>query len=868
MDTYNSDFEKDIYRFWEENDLFKPEVNKDGKPFSMVIPPPNVTGALHIGHALNQTLQDIFARYKRMCGYSVLWLPGTDHAGIATQTMVERDLAKKGIKKEEIGRDAFIEKVWEWKNTYGNRIIDQIKRLGASCDFSRLRFTMDEGLSRAVRKAFVELYNAGYIYKGEYIINWCPSCHTALSDLEVEYEEENSKLYYLKYFLENSDDFLVVATTRPETLFGDTAVAVNPKDERYKHLVGKKVVLPLVNKLIEIIEDEYVDMSFGSGVVKITPAHDVNDFEVGKRHNLDIIIAIDDYGKMTHNAPGLEGVDRFEARKITIEKLKEANLIYKIEDYVHSVGHCYRCGTVIEPYISKQWFVKTKDLAKKAIEVVENGSIKFIPKHWEKTYFEWMYNIKDWCISRQIWWGHRIPAYTCKQCGEVFVSENPIDKCPKCSGKLIPETDVLDTWFSSALWPFSTLGWPDNTEDLKKFYPTSLLVTGFDIIFFWVARMIMMGMFFMNDVPFKDVYIHALVRDKFGQKMSKTKGNVIDPLDVIEKYGADSLRFTLAILAAQGRDIKLSYDQIESYRRFMNKIWNAYRFIEMNTKDFQPAVNTNAYSSASLWIKSRLSKAIEQVRQSLDDYKFNEAADSIYQFVWHEFCDYYIEMSKAHIGKDEFSDEVKGTLLEVFEQLLRLLHPFVPFISEFLWQKLPNKSAKSIMIAKYPHSQEFATQIEEEFECLIELIKAMRILRSENTIAATKKLSFYFRPINEFAKNIIEKYQKYVLLLANAKEISIIKTDVPKSFIQPTKYGDIFLEAGQNIDVEGEILRLKKVIEKAQVSIDFLNKRLRNQEFISKAPKQLIEKSKKELQEAILIKENTKKRIEQLQSVL
>lgn len=868
MDTYNSDFEKDIYKFWEENGFFKPEINKDAKPFSMVIPPPNVTGVLHIGHALNQTLQDIFARYKRMCGYSVLWLPGTDHAGIATQTMVERDLAKKAIKKEDIGKEAFIEKVWEWKNTYGGRIIDQIKRLGSSCDFSRLRFTMDEGLSKAVKKAFVELYNAGYIYRGEYIINWCPSCHTALSDLEVEYEEQQSKLYYLKYFIEGSDEFLVVATTRPETLFGDTALAVNPKDERYKRFVGKKVILPIVNKLISVIEDDYVDMSFGSGVVKITPAHDANDFEVGKRHNLETVIAIDDTGKMTHNALDLEGLDRFEARKITIEKLKEANLIYKTQDYKNSVGHCYRCNTVIEPYVSKQWFVKTKKLAKEAIEVVENGSIKFIPKHWEKTYFEWMYNIKDWCISRQIWWGHRIPAYTCKECGAFYVSEEPLQKCPKCSGELLQETDVLDTWFSSALWPFSTLGWPDKTSDLEKFYPTSLLVTGFDIIFFWVARMIMMGMFFMEDVPFKDVYIHALVRDKHGQKMSKTKGNVIDPIEVIDKYGADSLRFTLAILAAQGRDIKLSYDSIESYRRFMNKIWNAYRFIEMNTKDFQVSATIHDYSSASGWIKSRLSKAIDQITQSLDEYKFNEAAESLYQFIWHEFCDYYIEISKAHINKDEFSDEVKQTLLEVFEQILRLLHPFAPFISEFLWQKLPLKSGDSIMLAFYPKKGDENIELEQEFECLIELIKAMRVLRSENNIATNKKLTYYFKPFNKDYQKIIQDYKKYVLLLANVQELFIIEKDAPKSFIQPTKYGDIFLEAGQFIDVEGEILRLKKVIEKAQASVDFLNKRLRNEEFVAKAPKELIEKNKQELQETILVRENAKKRIEQLERVL
>ncbi len=867
MDSYNSSFEKDIYKFWEESGLFKPEVNMHGKPFCMVIPPPNVTGALHIGHALNQTLQDIYARYKRMQGYSVLWIPGTDHAGIATQTMVERDLAKKGIKKEDIGKEAFIEKVWEWKNNYGNRIIDQIKRLGASCDFSRLRFTMDEGLSRAVKKAFVELYNAGFIYQGEYIINWCPSCHTALSDLEVEYKEEHSKLYYLKYFLENAEEFLVVATTRPETLFGDTAVAFNPHDDRYKHLVGKKVKLPLVGRLIPVIEDEYVDESFGSGVVKITPAHDSNDFEVGKRHNLDIVIAIDDRGKMTQNALDFEGIDRFEARKLTIEKLKEANLIYKIEDYVHSVGHCYRCNTVIEPYISKQWFVKTKELAKKAKEVVLDGRIKFIPKHWEKTYFEWMDNIRDWCISRQIWWGHRIPAYVCKQCNEVFVSEQNIKTCPKCSGELVQETDVLDTWFSSALWPFSTLGWPDVTQDLKKFYPTDLLVTGFDIIFFWVARMIMMGMFFMNDVPFRDVYIHALVRDKFGQKMSKTKGNVIDPLEVIDKYGADSLRFTLAILAAQGRDIKLSYEQIESYRRFMNKIWNAYRFIEINTKDFSPNNRITTYSSASVWIKSRLTKSTNQLVQSLDEYKFNEAAETLYQFVWHEFCDYYIEMSKAHINKDEFSDETKQTLLEVFEQILRLLHPFAPFISEFLWQKLPLKSAKSIMIASFPTPKNENAEIENEFECLIELIKSMRVLRSENSIPTNKKLHFYFKPLNQETRDIVQNYKKYILLLANASELSIIDKDVPKSFIQPTKYGDVFLEA-ENVDVEGEIVRLKKVVEKAQASIDFLNKRLRNEEFVSKAPKELIDKNKQELQEAISIREVSRKRIEQLESVL
>ncbi|AEA33982.1 valine--tRNA ligase [Hippea maritima] len=867
---YSPSFETKWYEFWEKNGYFQP-ANKEGKEnFSIVIPPPNVTGALHIGHALNGTLQDIMVRYKRMKGYNVLWVPGTDHAGIATQNMVEKDLASKGIKKEDLGREKFVEKVWEWKEKYGNRIINQIKRLGLSCDWSRLRFTMDEQLSKAVRKVFVQLYKEGLIYKDKYIINWCPRCHTALSDLEVEHKDETGKLYYIEYPFEDGSGGVVVATTRPETMFGDTAVAVNPNDERYKDVIGKNVVLPIKDKLIPIIADEYVDMEFGTGVVKITPAHDPNDFEVGRRHNLDIVVAIDDYGKMTDEALHFKGMDRFECRSKLVAELEGKGFIKNVAEIKHAVGQCYRCHTTIEPYVSEQWFVKTKPLAEPAIEAVKNGDTRFVPKNWEKTYFEWMYNIKDWCISRQLWWGHRIPVWKCEDCGKYTVSEDEPKACEHCgSDKLVQEEDVLDTWFSSALWPMSTLGWPNQTDDLKRFYPTSLLVTGFDIIFFWVARMMMMGLHFMKDVPFRDVYIHALVRDQYGQKMSKTKGNVIDPLEVVEKYGADSMRFTLAILAAQGRDIKLSEDKIEGYKRFMNKIWNAYRFIKINTEGMELKEKPKKLSPASIWIKSRLAKTIRKVEQSLSEYKFNEAASAIYQFIWHEFCDYYIEMSKVHMD-DEFSYSIKFTLLEVFEATLRLLHPFTPFITEELWQKLPNKKGDSIIIAEYPEYKEsmISEDIEAAMDIVLDTIRSIRNLRSENNIQPSKKIKVYMKVEDEKTQSIIINFKNYVYALAGVDNLIMTNKPDEECIVQSTIYGDIFLPVEGNIDVKKEVERLTKLIKKQEKSLSFLNSKLNNQAFLEKAPKELIEQKKAEFEDVSRLYQKTKSRLEQLKGLV
>ncbi len=866
-EKYNPNFEQKWYEYWESNGYFKPKDDDKDKPtYSIVIPPPNVTGVLHIGHALNGTLQDIMIRYKRMKGYDVLWVPGTDHAGIATQNMVEKDLAKEGKKKEDLGREAFVERVWAWKKKYGNRIVDQMKRLGLSCDWSRLRFTMDEQLSKAVRKVFVELYNEGLIYKDKYIINWCPRCHTALSDLEVEHNDENGKLYSIEYPFEDGNGGVIVATTRPETMFGDTAVAVNPNDERYKDIIGKNVILPIKNKKIPVIADEYVDMEFGTGVVKITPAHDPNDFEVGRRHNLDIVVVIDDNGIMTDEAIHYNGLDRFECRSKLVNELESKGFIRNIAEHKHSVGHCYRCKTTIEPYVSKQWFVKTKQLAEDAMDAVEKGDTRFVPKAWEKTYFEWMNNIRDWCISRQLWWGHRIPVYKCEECGKYTVVEDEPTACQHCgSSRLKQEEDVLDTWFSSALWPMSTLGWPDKTDDLNKFYPTSLLVTGFDIIFFWVARMMMMGIHFMKDVPFKDVYIHALVRDQHGQKMSKTKGNVIDPMDVINKFGADSMRFTLAIFAAQGRDIKLSEDRIEGYKKFMNKIWNAYRFIEINTKDLDIKEKPKKLSAASIWIKSRLAKTIKDVETALSEYKYNEAANAVYQFIWHEFCDYYIEMSKVHMD-DEYSYAVKYTLLDVFETTMRLLHPFTPFITEELWNKLPNKKGESIMVADYPEfkTQDVAEDIESSMDMVIDIIKSIRNLRNENNIAPSKKIKVYMNISDAKQQAVIVSFKNYIYALAGVDNLIITEKVEEQCLIQSTIYGDIYLPVEGNIDVEKELVRLNKLLKKQEKSLSFLNNKMNNQAFLDRAPKELIEEKKKELSEITELYNKTKERIKQL----
>ncbi len=871
MTAYNPDFEEGIYNMWEKSNLFCPKTDEKKENFCIVIPPPNITGILHIGHALNETLQDILVRWKRMQGYNVLWLPGVDHAGIATQNVVERELNKEGISRFQMGREAFIRKVWEWKGRYEDRIVEQIKRLGASCDWSRMRFTMDEGLSRAVKEAFVKLYEEGLIYRGHYIVNWCPHCLTALSDLEVEYKEENGKLYYILYPFKNRKGGLVVATTRPETMFGDAAVAVNPEDKRYKEFVGEDVVLPVRERIIPVIADSYVDTAFGTGVLKITPAHDANDFLVGKRHNLKEINVIDEKGFMNEEAGVFAGMDRNTCRKALVKKLYEDGYLVKVEDYEHAVGHCYRCGTPVEPKISEQWFLKMKPLAKRAIRVVEEGRVNFIPGNWKNVYLEWMNNIRDWCISRQIWWGHRIPAYRCMNCGKYNVSIDKPERCKWCGGRdFTQEEDVLDTWFSSALWPFSTLGWPEKTDSLKRFYPTSVLVTGFDIIFFWVARMIMMGLHFMDDVPFRDVYIHALVRDEHGQKMSKTKNNVIDPMDAVKKYGADTLRFTLSALAVQGRDIRLSEKRIEGYRHFMNKIWNAYRFIAINTEDYVFKGKPDFLDAASRWIRSRFYRTVDMVNRHLENYRFSSAALCAYQFAWHEFCDFYIEMSKIHLRRETERYGTQFVLLEVFEALLRLLHPFIPFITEYLWQKLPGRKEKSIMISSYPQREDeyILPVVEKEMEVVIGFSKAVRNIRSENLISPSKKLKVYFRILNGEIKEIVERYKEYICVLAGISQITVGE-DVPEGacFSQPMMYGDVYVYMEGIVDKGKEIDRLKKQMKKLSETIQFLSKKLSNKEFLAKAPKDLVELKKKEYSEASLLYQKLQEQIEKIKNI-
>ncbi|MCA1990417.1 MAG: valine--tRNA ligase, partial [Desulfarculus sp.] len=695
------------YRYWEENQLFRADPASPKPPYSIVIPPPNVTGQLHLGHALDNTLQDILCRFKRMRGHEVLWMPGTDHAGIATQNVVERELAKEGLSRHDLGREKFIERVWQWKEEYGGKIINQLKRLGASCDWSRTRFTMDEGLSRAVREVFVRLYDEGLIYRGDYIINWCPRCHTALSDLESEHEPVQGGLYYIRYPFKNGKGHLTVATTRPETMLGDTAVAINPADPRYQDLADDTVILPLMNREIPVIKDGYVSLDFGTGALKVTPAHDPNDFELGKKHGLPALRVMDDSGRINAQGGAYAGLDRFEARKKVLADLEALGLLEKQEPLAHNVGHCYRCKTMVEPILSQQWFVKVEPLAAEALKAVQEGRTRIVPAMWTKTYYEWMTNIKDWCISRQIWWGHRIPAWYC-DCGEMIVSRTTPETCPKCKASALrQETDVLDTWFSSGLWPFSTMGWPDQTPELAKFYPTSCLVTGFDILFFWVARMMMLGIKFMDRPPFHDVCIHALVRDAQGQKMSKSKGNVMDPLIIMDQFGTDAFRYTLAAFAAQGRDIRLSEERIAGYRNFVNKLWNAARFTLMNLEGDLEADPGLEPSLEDRWIISRVNRAAAEAAAAIEDYRFNDAASALYQFTWHEFCDWYLELIKAPLynaADPARQAATRRTLREVFSRLLRLLHPLMPFVTEELWQRLPGAQG-SIMRAPWPEGQ-------------------------------------------------------------------------------------------------------------------------------------------------------------------
>ena len=843
--------EKRWGRFWEEKNFFHADETRESPAFSIVIPPPNITGRLHIGHAFNNTLQDILTRWKRMQGCNALWQPGTDHAGIATQNVVEKQLHEEGTDRQDLGREAFVKRVWKWRNESGGTITNQLKKLGCSLDWERDRFTMDEGLSKAVREVFVSLYEEDLIYKGDYIINWCPRCHTALSDLEVEHQDMQGYLYHLKYSIKDSEDFLVIATTRPETMLGDTAVAVNPNDERYQKYKGKKLILPVLNREVPLIEDDYVDTSFGTGALKVTPAHDPNDFELGRKHQLETINIMNPDGTMNSLAsPTYEGLDRFECRKKLISNLKDSGVLIKIEDLNHSVGHCYRCRTVVEPYLSKQWFVKVKPLAEPAMKAVRDGSIKIVPKFWENTYFEWMENIRDWCISRQIWWGHQIPAWNCKACGEVVVARETPNSCSACSSTdLVQETDVLDTWFSSALWPFSTLGWPEKTDSLKRFYPTSVLCTGFDILFFWVARMIMMGLKFMGDVPFRDVYIHALIRDAEGQKMSKTKGNVIDPLEVMEQYGTDALRFTLAAFAAQGRDIKLAEDRIEGYRNFCNKLWNASRFVFMNLEDYKGSCaldERSKFSSADLWILSRLNWATKEVNEALEAFRFNDAALTVYKFIWNEYCDWYIELTKSKLADPGWERvAAQNMLIHVLDSALKLLHPFMPFITEEIWQKLP-QNEDSIMVSAFPEYREAETNeaIEKEMAVIMEVITGIRNIRGEMNLNPGLKLNVLVKTQNSAIQQTLQYHGEYIRELARVEQLetgpNIEKPKVSASSVLGEM--DLIIPLEGKMDFQEELKRVEKELKKIEKDLIFLDKKLSNPDFVKKAPVDIIEK--------------------------
>jgi len=839
------------YPYWEQEGLFRAEPEKGGIAYSIVIPPPNVTGSLHMGHALNNTLQDICVRYKRMDGFNVLWMPGTDHAGIATQNVVEKQLAAEGLTRHDIGREEFIKRVWKWKEIYGGQIIHQLKRLGASCDWSRERFTMDEGLSRAVREVFVRLYMDGLIYKGDYIINWCPRCSTALSDLEVEHQEHASSLYYVRYPLREGPGHIVVATTRPETMLGDTAVAVNPEDERYQSLVGKTCILPLVGRPIPVIADSYVEPAFGTGALKITPAHDPNDFEIGLRHGLEKVRVIDEEGRMNREAGAFAGMDRQECRKAVLEVLRQEGLLEKVEPYTHKVGHCQRCATVIEPTLSKQWFVKVEPLAKEAIRAVREGRIRIIPGKWENDYFAWMENIRDWCISRQIWWGHRIPAWYCRECGDVTVTGQDPKSCSSCgSPDLEQESDVLDTWFSSALWPFSTLGWPEKTPELQFYYPTSLLVTGFDILTFWVARMIMMGLKFMGEVPFRDVYIHALVRDIEGRKMSKSLGNVIDPLEVIEQYGADAFRFALAAFAAQGRDIKLSFERVEGYRNFMNKLWNAARFVLMNLDEQLPPswpIQGGKPSLVERWIFSRLTRTIMEVREHLDSYRFNDAAGAIYQFLWHEYCDWFLEWIKPSLYRPTEAFEkqsAQAAMLEVLVQVLQVLHPFAPFITEEIWHAIPGIEG-SIMSCRFPTpSRELLDpEAEAEVQLLQDVVGEIRNLRAEMGIPPGAKLNVVLIPPAEL-ENTLKAHQEMICTFGKVKDLLVdARASRPPMAVYSIAEGvEIHLLLKGFLELDKEQDRLSREKEQIEKELEAVRAKLANDGFVKKAPLEVVER--------------------------
>lgn len=842
-----------LYKEWMEKDYFHAVIDHDKKPFTIVIPPPNITGQLHMGHALDNTLQDILIRWKRMQGYCALWLPGTDHASIATEAKIVDAMAKEGLTKDMIGREKYLEKAWDWKKHYGGRIVEQLKKLGSSCDWKRERFTMDEGLSEAVKEVFLRLYKKGLIYKGERITNWCPNCNTSISDIEVEYEEKDGNFWHLRYPIKDSGEYLVVATTRPETMLGDTAVAVHPEDERYKHLIGKMVILPLMNREIPVIADEYVDKEFGTGVVKITPAHDPNDFEVGLRHNLPQINVMNNDGTMNESAKQYQGMDRYEARKQVVEDLKNLDLLLKIEPHKHNVGTCQRCRTIVEPLVSKQWYVKMKPLAEPAIEVVKNGTIKFVPERFSKIYFNWMENIQDWCISRQLWWGHRIPAYYCLECGHMMVESDMPDICPKCgSARIEQDPDTLDTWFSSALWPFSTLGWPKQTEDVKYFYPTDVLVTGYDIIFFWVARMIFSGVEQMGKEPFKYVLIHGLVRDAQGRKMSKSLGNGIDPLDIIDQYGTDALRFALSIGNSPGNDLRFSTEKIESSRNFANKIWNASRFVLMNFEDNLDftKVDSEKFTVADKWILSRVNTLAKEVTENLDKFELGIALQKVYEFIWEEFCDWYIELVKPRLYDRENDTrlEAQYVLNYVLGNAMKLLHPYMPFVTEEIYQHLINDDG-SIMISRWPeYREDYSFPAEEaKMKLIMEAIRNIRNIRAEMNVPPSKRAKIIFVASAKAEAEILEEGKSFFERLASASEVSVQsdKSGIPGDAVGMVIAGaEIFIPLEELIDIEKEIERLEKEKSNLQKELDRVNGKLQNQGFVAKAPEKVIEEEK------------------------
>ncbi len=863
------------YEYWKEKGYFKPREDSQAKTFSIVMPPPNVTGSLHLGHALDNTLQDILTRWRRMQGYRCLWLPGTDHAGIATQAKVEESLAAEGLSKHDLGREKFLERVWEWKNNYGDKIINQLSLMGSSCDWSRTRFTMDADCSSAVREVFVNLYNKGLIYQGDYIINWCPRCDTAISDIEVQHEDRSGHLFHIKYPLENSAEYLVVATTRPETMLGDSGVAVHPDDERYRSMIGKQVRLPIMDRLIPIFADDYVESDFGSGAVKVTPSHDPNDFEMGLRHNLEQISIMDNHAIMNENAGKYKGLDRYECRKQLLADLEEKGFLIKVEDHQHAIGQCQRCETIIEPLISKQWFVSMKPLAEPALRSVVNGDIRFVPERFTKIYCNWMEGIRDWCISRQLWWGHRIPVWYCQECEKVICAKVDPEQCPQCGSiNLVQDEDVLDTWFSSALWPFSTLGWPQETEDFSNFYPTSVLVTGRDIIFFWVARMIFSGLEHTGKIPFFDVNIHGLILDGQGRKMSKSLGNGVDPLDIIAKYGADTLRFSLITGVTPGNDVRFHLEKVENTRNFANKLWNAARFVLMNMEGFKEIVlDQDHLQLVDKWILSRAEKCKIEVTKCLENYEMGEAAQIIYDFCWDDYCDWYIELTKSRLAKNAAATDklvAQNVLNRVLEVILKLLHPFMPFITEEIYQKL-SAAKESIMISAWPTIIEelISEDVEMQMNHIMTIIRALRNIRGEFNIAPNAKIEVIAVPSDNQALKLIEDNAKYIKVMAGVESINC-----ETSSIDPPKQAGsvqlsqavLYVPLEGIIDIAQEMERLNKNLVKSQKEIDQSDGKLKNEKFVAQAPPEIIAKEKAKLEEAQKKKEGILLRLQLLKN--